>query len=226
MGVQILSQESEEAKAVSPGISSPKPDKVPPVRSDSQTKSEGTSALDDGAVKSVKRDQQLDVLFENEQQELESSYIDEEPYEKDARYRSDQNSCYSCMYSLVTSVSFNFFIFLLIIANTMTLALYSYDQSETKAFILSICNEFFTWAFFLEMIFKIIGLGAKNYVQDPYNKFDAIVVIVSLIDWTISRAIPPELLGSFGDALNAFRALRLLRVIKLARLWGALAKIL
>ena len=52
------------------------------------------------------------------------------------------------------------------------------------------------------------------------------MVIVSLIDWTITRLVPPELLGTASEALNAFRALRLLRVIKLARLWGALAKIL
>ena len=92
--------------------------------------------------------------------------------------------------------------------------------------VLSICNEFFTWAFFIEMVFKIIGLGASNYIKDIYNKFDAIVVIVSLIDWTLIRAIPPEVLGSASEALNAFRALRILRVIKLARLWAALAKII
>ena len=49
---------------------------------------------------------------------------------------------------------------------------------------------------------------------------------ISLIDWTITRTIPPELIGSAGEAMNAFRAMRLLRVLKLARLWGALAKIL
>ena len=130
------------------------------------------------------------------------------------------------MYTLVTSVTFNFIIFLLIILNTFTLSLYRYDQSDTKTFVLSICNEFFTWAFFIEMVFKMIGLGVLNYSKDPYNKFDAVVVIVSLIDWALTRAIPPEFLGSAGEAMNAFRALRLLRVIKLARLWPALAKII
>ena len=168
-----------------------------------------------------------DGAFDEDQPaEKEEYYGDsEEEYERDARDRAGENSGYGCMYVLVSSVAFNFFIFILIIANTMTLALYTYDQSDTKTAFLAICNEFFTWAFFAEMVFKLIGLGPSNYVKDGYNKFDAVVVIVSLVDWTISWA-PPESIGSAGEALNAFRALRLLRVIKLARLWGALAKIL
>jgi len=46
-------------------------------------------------------------------------------------------------------------------------------------------NEFFTWAFFAEMIMKMMGLGVKNYVKDKFNLFDAIVVMLSLVDWTI-----------------------------------------
>ena len=60
----------------------------------------------------------------------ESEYW-EPDYEMDSRKRSKQNKCYRCTYLLVTSVSFNFFIFLLILANTATLAAYHYDESET-----------------------------------------------------------------------------------------------
>ena len=127
---------------------------------------------------------------------------------------------------MVTSVGFNFFIFLLIIANTLTLSLYRFDQSDMKTEILAWCNEFFTWAFTLEMVFKIIGLGCPMYAKDVWNKFDAVVVTISLIDWVITRSVPEDKIGSLGEAMNAFRAMRLLRVLKLARLWGALAKIL
>ena len=51
--------------------------------------------------------------------------------ELDEEQRSYKNSVYRCMYLVVVSVSFNFFIFCLILANTLTLALYTYDQSET-----------------------------------------------------------------------------------------------
>jgi voltage-dependent calcium channel L type alpha-1D len=41
--------------------------------------------------------------------------------------RNSDSKCRKAFYDLVTSVSFNFFIFILIIGNTATLALYSYD---------------------------------------------------------------------------------------------------
>ena len=88
--------------------------------------------------------------------------------------------------------------------------------------VLELFNEFFTWIFFLEMILKLIGLGWSNYKQDGYNIFDAVIVIISLVDWTLSRI--PGL--NAGSALNAFRALRLLRMMKLSKSWKALAEIL
>ena len=51
----------------------------------------------------------------------------EEQYEKDAHTRSNRNGLYRCSYALVTSVPFNFVIFLLIIGNTVTLSLYHFD---------------------------------------------------------------------------------------------------
>ena len=69
---------------------------------------------------------------------------------------------------------------------------------------------------------KLIGLGFSNYVKDGYNLFDAVIVIISLVDWTISR-IPGI---DAGSALNAFRALRLLRMMKISKAWKALADIL
>ena len=54
---------------------------------------------------------------------------EEDEHEMEARVRSRRNGVYRCLYLIVTSVSFNFFIFLLIIGNTCTLAAYKYDQS-------------------------------------------------------------------------------------------------
>jgi len=47
----------------------------------------------------------------------------------------------------------------------------------------------FTWLFCLEAIAKIIGLGPKCYLRDYYNVFDACVVILSLIDFTITLTL-------------------------------------
>ena len=147
----------------------------------------------------------------------------EEPwFEAESRKRSKNNCLYGCMFDFVTSVSFNFFIFLLIIGNTATLAAYTFDQSDLQTQVLDLFNEFFTWIFFLEMICKIIGLGFSNYRQDSYNVFDAVIVVISLVDWALSRI--PGL--NAGSALNAFRALRLLRMMKLSKSWKALKSLL
>ena len=71
------------------------------------------------------------------------------------------------------------------------------------------------------MILKLIGLGFKNYSQDNYNVFDAVIVAISLVDWTITR-----LDVDAGGALKAFRAMRLLRMMKLSKSWKALSNIL
>lgn len=71
------------------------------------------------------------------------------------------------------------------------------------------------------MIFKLIGLGPKAYSQDAFNVFDASVVTISLIDFSLTRALGGNL-GSVAGVMKAFRALRLCRVVKLARRWTAL----
>ena len=69
------------------------------------------------------------------------------------------------------------------------------------------------------MLAKLIGLGVENYIRDKYNIFDGCIVIIGIIDFTLNLSIGD--LESDG-IVSALRALRLLRVIKLARHWKAL----
>lgn len=139
--------------------------------------------------------------------------------------RAAKNKCFSFFYELVISVTFNFVVYCLIIFNTITLALYRYDESKEQQRILAILDVFFVWIFTLEMILKLIGVGLRNYIRDKFNFFDAMIVIISLVDFTIVST------GQFDEGqdnaiLSALRALRLLRVAKLARQWTELQKIL
>ena len=74
------------------------------------------------------------------------------------------------------------------------------------------------WVFFAEMIAKLIGMGLKNYIKDRFNIFDCVIVIIGLVDFALSLSID---IDSSGGAMSALRALRLLRVVKLARHWMA-----
>ena len=74
------------------------------------------------------------------------------------------------------------------------------------------------------MLAKLIGLGLKNYMRDKFNVFDAVIVIISLVDFCLTMTI--EVNESTDGIMSALRALRLLRVVKLARQWTAFQEIL
>ena len=66
------------------------------------------------------------------------------------------------------------------------------------------------------MFIKIIGLGFKDYANDSFNIFDCTIVVISMVEIVI------DLIGikmGGGGAISALRAIRLLRVFKLARSW-------
>ncbi len=78
---------------------------------------------------------------------------------------------------------FNYSIFVFIIVNTVILSLDRYPappKQEQQA--IEYLNYFFTGAFTVEMLCKIIGFGFLTYINDGFNILDAIVVIFSLVE--------------------------------------------
>ena len=137
--------------------------------------------------------------------------------------RAQQNRVYYVAYRICTHWSFTIFITVLIIANTAVLALDQYPANPATTNVAELMNEFFTWAFVAEMIIKLMGLGFREYTRDSFNIFDALIVILSMIDFIMSAATPAE---SQSGSLSAFRGVRLLRVFKLARSWHSFREIL
>jgi len=84
-------------------------------------------------------------------------------------------------------------------------------------------NDILTWIFFGEMIVKLLGLGYKDYASDSFNLFDCAVVMISLIE-NIIHWVGIDFGG--GGAISALRAIRLLRVFKLARSWTSFRELL
>jgi hypothetical protein len=78
---------------------------------------------------------------------------------------------------------FDVIILIAIIVNTVTLALDAHPSlPKTGLDILQILNYIFTAIFTIEVIFKIIGLGLFEYWKDHFNKFDMIIVIISITE--------------------------------------------
>lgn len=73
------------------------------------------------------------------------------------------------------------------------------------------------------MVIKLIGLGFREYTRDSFNIFDAIIVVLSIVDLILSASLSSD---SPTGALSAFRGVRLLRVFKLARSWDSFREIL
>lgn len=80
---------------------------------------------------------------------------------------------------------------MVIVVNTIFLALDSHpakkknegdeDLNDWFLGILAYANHFFTLVFVLEVLFKIIGLGLKEFIKEKFNQFDLAIVIMSLL---------------------------------------------
>ena len=75
------------------------------------------------------------------------------------------------------------------------------------------------------MVCKMIGLGAKLYIKDKFNIFDASIVLLSLVDLILFNFI---FKGKSDDDImvSLIKVLRLLRVVRLARIWRSFRAIL
>ncbi|KAH7974411.1 hypothetical protein HPB49_015094 [Dermacentor silvarum] len=86
------------------------------------------------------------------------------------------------MWWFVTSQYFEYALFVLIMTNTLTLAMKFYGQPESYTYALDVMNMIFTAVFALEFVLKIVAFRFKNYFGDAWNVFDFIIVLGSFID--------------------------------------------
>ncbi|XP_004634697.1 voltage-dependent T-type calcium channel subunit alpha-1I [Octodon degus] len=115
---------------------------------------------------------------------------------------------------IVDSKYFNRGIMMAILVNTVSMGIEHHEQPEELTNILEICNVVFTSMFALEMILKLAAFGLFDYLRNPYNIFDSIIVIISI--W--------EIVGQADGGLSVLRTFRLLRVLKLVRFMPALRR--
>ncbi|XDB58882.1 hypothetical protein ABFV05_012498 [Capra hircus] len=127
-------------------------------------------------------------------------YIPKNPYQ----YR---------VWYVVTSSYFEYLMFALIMLNTICLGMQHYNQSEQMNHISDILNVAFTIIFTLEMVLKLMAFKARGYFGDPWNVFDFLIVIGSIIDVILSEIDDPDESARISSAF--FRLFRVMRLIKL-----------
>ncbi|XP_037539055.1 sodium channel protein type 4 subunit alpha B [Nematolebias whitei] len=116
------------------------------------------------------------------------------------------------LHPFVTSWLFDLGIILSIILNIIFMATEHYPMMEETYNLLSNTNLVFLAIFTLELLLKLMTLGAFGYFQDRWNIFDFIVVVLGLLDVGLEGV----------QGLSMLRSLQLLRALRLGRWWSTL----
>ncbi|KAM8830836.1 dihydropyridine-sensitive L-type skeletal muscle calcium channel subunit alpha-1-like [Synchiropus picturatus] len=101
-------------------------------------------------------------------------YIPKNPYQ----YR---------VWYVVTSCYFEYLMFFLIMLNTLCLGMQHCNQSDHVTQLSDTLNLIFTVLFTVEMILKLMAFKAKGYFGDPWNVFDFVIVVGSVVDVILSE---------------------------------------
>ncbi|XP_071203997.1 voltage-dependent L-type calcium channel subunit alpha-1D-like [Salvelinus alpinus] len=142
-------------------------------------------------------------------------------------------------WKIIASSQFEYIMFVLILLNTLTLAVQHYEQSKTFNSVMDILNLIFTALFTIEMVIKLLALRTHQYFIDAWNSFDALIVVGSVLDIVVSElsggdedveaieaaaqaaavAVPGAPPGAKKESgkvsITFFRLFRVLRLVKL-----------
>uniref|UniRef100_A0A7N6B0V8 Voltage-dependent L-type calcium channel subunit alpha n=1 Tax=Anabas testudineus TaxID=64144 RepID=A0A7N6B0V8_ANATE len=126
-------------------------------------------------------------------------YIPKNPYQ----YR---------VWYIVTSCYFEYLMFFLIMLNTLCLGMQHCNQSSHVTKLSDTLNLIFTVLFTVEMILKLMAFKARGYFGDPWNVFDFIIVVGSVVDVILSEVDASE---NASVSITFFRLFRVMRLVKL-----------
>ncbi|KAJ8400159.1 hypothetical protein AAFF_G00398530 [Aldrovandia affinis] len=136
---------------------------------------------------------------------------------------------------VVNSTGFEYIMFVLIMLNTVCLAVQHHGQSPLFNYVMDILNMVFTAVFTVEMVLKLIAFKPKHYFTDAWNTFDALIVVGSVVDIAITEvnmalghplhSPPPTEAPQVDESGNTedsarisitfFRLFRVMRLVKL-----------
>uniref|UniRef100_A0A4W3K1Z2 Voltage-dependent L-type calcium channel subunit alpha n=1 Tax=Callorhinchus milii TaxID=7868 RepID=A0A4W3K1Z2_CALMI len=126
---------------------------------------------------------------------------------------------------VVNSTYFEYLMFVLILLNTICLAMQHQGQAQRFSHAMDVLNMLFTGLFTVEMILKLIAFKPRGYFSDPWNVFDFLIVIGSIIDVILSEInVNVSNHSCFKEhnsdensriSITFFRLFRVMRLVKL-----------
>merc|ERR1711871_792049 len=148
--------------------------------------------------------------------ELSGEEPEDVPAARDADSKPAGNAFFA---SVIATPAFDKIIIGSICLNAVTMAMEYHGASSGYNDFLKVCNYIFTFIFVVEMACKILGLTLRGYVADISNVFDAVLVFFAVLEIILVDALG-------GQAPGGISALRSFRILKLAKSWPALNKLL
>ncbi|KAL8164360.1 UNVERIFIED_CONTAM: Voltage-dependent L-type calcium channel subunit alpha-1F, partial [Gekko kuhli] len=124
---------------------------------------------------------------------------------------------------MVNSTGFEYIMFVLILLNTIALAVQHHEQSMPFNYVMDLLNMVFTGLFTVEMVLKIIAFKPKHYFVDAWNTFDALIVVGSVVDIAVTEVnrfpwVCRSLQSSEDSSRISITFFRLFRVMRLVKL--------
>jgi hypothetical protein len=113
----------------------------------------------------------------------------------------------------IISSPINFLLLSCVFLNTLMMAVDGLTPDSWSDTFTTL-NLIFTAIFTFECIIKVYGWGFKGYCRDLFNVFDALVMVISLVEVVIGFASPS---GSGKSAASGFRAVRIFRIFRVLR---------
>lgn len=102
---------------------------------------------------------------------------------------------------------------LLILLNTLCLALQFATAPEQLNKFTDLMNIIFTAIFTIEMVFKLLAFKVKHYFAETWNIFDFVVVILSNVDILVTKSV--STVNNMDIKFSFFRLVRVARLFKL-----------
>nr|XP_014290084.1 voltage-dependent calcium channel type A subunit alpha-1 isoform X17 [Halyomorpha halys] len=122
-----------------------------------------------------------------------------------------RNSFKYKIWRIVVSTPFEYFIMMLIVFNTLLLMMKYHKQSAIYKKTLNYMNMGFTGMFTVECVLKIMAFGVRNFFKDPWNTFDFVTVVGSIVDALVLEFVENSFNVGF---LRLFRAARLIKLLR------------
>ncbi|KAG7205597.1 hypothetical protein KM043_007563 [Ampulex compressa] len=118
------------------------------------------------------------------------------------------------VFEIVTDKKFDMIIMLFIGLNMLTMTLDHYQQSDTFSNVLDYLNMIFIVIFTSECLMKIFALR-YHYFKEPWNLFDFVVVILSILGLVLSDIIEKYFVSP--TLLRVVRVAKVGRVLRLVK---------